>query len=408
MRFGRRAGGAAVAIGALLLGACSDPSGTAATTETTAPTATATAPDTTVRDTAVADTTIVGTTVLGVPVPPVLAEWWAGANAGQWRSLGVDRIEVWVCHVPDGATDPIYGGLSLRQPLTPDAVVAIITEPVSTYFATISHGLYRPEFVAGGEYAMAVDDAPKVCIDAALDAAAADTRAVLAVADAEHGGDQVGGFAIGGDPCPAAPPCSARDSRRFAYVGASDFHPDWGDAPPMDLVEHELGHTLGWQHSAVTADRVYESGIDVMSNSAAPRELVPTRRDGADTLALNKLMAGWLPMADVWVAPFDVAAVTVAPAAGDSGTRLAVLPTAAGFLTVELRTADGFDDHLPAGGVAVHRVTMQGGVVTDITPLVGEAPYTRLLQPGDSLQTDEWAISVGAGGAITVVPAQTG
>lgn len=348
-------------------------------------------------------------TTVPATLPPVLADWWADAAAGQWRSLGDDRIEVWVCHVPEGATDPIYGGLPLRLPLTPDQVVGTITEPVSAYFDSISHGQYRPEFVAGGEFTMAVDDAPQACIDAALDAAADETRVVLAVADAEHGADQVGGFAVGGDPCPAEPPCSARDSRRFAYVGASDFHPDWGDAPPMDLVEHELGHTLGWLHSAVTADLRYESAIDVMSNSAAPRELVPTRRDAADTLALNKLMAGWLPLADVWVAPFDVADVTLAPASADSGIRLAVLPvTGGGFLTVELRTADGYDDHLPVGGVAVHRIVVQGGAITDITPVFGEPPYTALLQPGESLETDEWAITVGDGGRVTVVPAQTG
>lgn len=341
-------------------------------------------------------------------VPAVLAEWWQSAAAGQWRSLGDDQIEVWVCHVPYGATDPIYGGLPLRLPLTPADVITAITDPVATYFATISNGQYRPTFVVGGEYEMAVDDAPQACIDAALDAAADDTRAVLAVADAEHGADQVGGFAIGGDPCPAAPPCSARESRRFAYVGASDFHPDWGDAPPMDLVEHELGHTLGWQHSAVTADLSYDSAIDVMSNSAGPRDLVPTRRDAADTIALNKLMAGWLPLADVWVAPFDVADVRLSPAAGSTGTRLAVLPVTGGFLTVELLTADGFGDHLPADGIAVHRVTLQGSRIVDITPAFGAPPYTALLQPGDSIQTDEWALTIGDGWTITVVPAQTG
>ncbi|MEQ1698467.1 MAG: hypothetical protein ABMA25_00060 [Ilumatobacteraceae bacterium] len=381
MRIGRGVGGV-VAVGALLAAACSD-SSSRQVVFVTAPTE-------------------------AEQVPAVLADWWANATAGQWRSLGHDQIEVWVCHVPDGATDPIYGGLPLRLPLTPADVVATITEPVSAYFATVSNGQYRPEFVVGGEYEMAVDDAPQACIDAALDAAADDTRAVLAVADAEHGADQVGGFAIGGDPCAGTPPCSARDSRRFAYVGASDFHPDWGDAPPMDLVEHELGHTFGWQHSAVTADLVYESAIDVMSNSAGPRVLEPTRRDAADTIALNKLMAGWLPLADVWVAPFDVADVRLAPASGSTGTRLAVLPTTDGFLTVELLTADGFDDHLPADGIAVHRVSLQGGLITEITPVFGAPPYTSLLQPGDSIEADEWAIAVGDGWTITVVPAQTG
>jgi hypothetical protein len=376
MRFGRRARCAAWIAVSLLVGACGDSgsSGADASAE----------------------------------LSPAVAAWWTAAQAGQWRSLGDDRIEVWVCHVPDGATDPIYGGLPLRLPLTPDAVIAALDAPVSAYFDTISHGQYRPTFVSGGEYTMAVDDAPQACIDAALDAAADDTRAVLAVADAEHGADQVGGFAVGGDPCPAASPCSARDSRRFAYVGASDFHPDWGDAPPMDLVEHELGHTLGWVHSAVTTDLVYESAIDVMSNSAAPRELVDTRRDAADTLAVNHLAAGWLPLSDVWVAPTGGGTTRLSPAAGGNGTRLVLLPATDGFLTVEVLTANGYDDHLPADGVAVHRVTLTNAVISDITPVFGEPPYTALLQPGASVTTDGWTVTIGDDWAITATAAPAG
>jgi hypothetical protein len=371
-------GAAAVALGALVAAACSESSREA-----------------------------VFVTTVPEQLPTELADWWGQAAAGQWRSLGDDRIEVWVCHVPDGATDPIYGGLPLRLPLTPADVVATISEPVTTYFETVSHGMYRPEFVAGGEFTMADDDAPRACVDAALDAAADDTRAVLAVADAEHGGDQVGGFAVGGDPCPAAPPCPASESRRFAYVGASDFHPDWGDAPPMDLVEHELGHTLGWVHSAVTADLAYESAIDVMSNSAGPRELLPTRRDAADTLAVNKLMAGWLQMSGVWVAPPAGGEVRLAPAASADDTRLAVLPITGGFLTIELLTAGGYDDHLPADGIAVHRVMLQDGLITDITPVFGEPPYTALLRPGDSITVDAWSITIGDGWSITVASVPT-
>ena len=70
---------------------------------------------------------------------------------------------------------------------------------------------------------------------------------MLAVADAEHAADQPGGIGSGGDTHRAEAPASA--ARRWAYVGANDFSADWGDDPPMDLVEHELGHTLGWVHS---------------------------------------------------------------------------------------------------------------------------------------------------------------
>ena len=217
-----------------------------------------------------------GPTHAGIVLQPLTAI----AAEGSWRALGDDSFEVWICHVPGDTTAAIYGGLPLRLPLTPQSVATLVGARVPGYFDTLSHGLYHPTFAAGGEVTLGKDDGPQVCVDRAIAGAAPGTRAVLVVADAEHGADQPGGFGSGGDPCPARPPCPVGQSRRSAYVGASDFHPDWGAAPPMDLVEHELGHTLGWVHSDADEAGNYRSGLDVMSNSAAPRAVDPSRRDG--------------------------------------------------------------------------------------------------------------------------------
>lgn len=327
--------------------------------------------------------------------------------SGTWRANAEERIEVWVCHVPHDATAGVYGGLPLRLPLTPTDLAAVLATGVTTYFETVSHGKYSPRFVAGDEVHMAAGDEPQACIDEAIAGAAAETGAVLVVADAEHAAGQPGGFSSGGHQCPADPPCGADQSRRFVYVGASDFHPDWGADPPLDLVEHELGHALGWVHSGydATGATPYLSALDVMSNSAAPREIDPERRDAPDTLAVQRLIAGWLTAVDVLVAPPEGGSATLQSSTGSVGLRLLVLPVdARSFLAVELLTADGFDAHLPADGVAVHLVTLDGSTVLPMEPLVGNPPFTDLLQQGESLVTHGWSITVADGWRVSAEP----
>ena len=329
-------------------------------------------------------------------------------DAGSWRAEGVDDIEVWICHVPAGSTVALYLGLPLRLPLTASAVADVLNARVTPYFATISYGQYQPQFRAGGEATLGNDQRPEVCIEQAIVGADDTTDAVLVVADAEHLPEQPGGFGNGGVPCPEEPPCSVFDSRRSAYVGASDFHPDWADQPPMDLVEHELGHTLGWTHSGFVSGgaQPYQSAIDLMSNSAAPRDLDAARRDGPDTLAVNRLLAGWLPESDIWVAPPAGGTVQLQTSTGATGTRLALVALADGnYLTIEVLSADGFNAHLSFGGVAVHRVLLADGAVQTIVPLVGTAPFTGLLQPGEFIVSDGWRIEALVGGvAITPAP----
>ena len=331
----------------------------------------------------------------------VLAPLTALAETGAWRATGDDLFEVWICHVPVDSTAAIYGGLPLRLPLTPEGVAAIVEARVPKYFDMLSHGRYRPSFTAGGEVSLGTNDGPQSCVDQAVAGAGPDTRAVLVVADAEHAVDQPGGFGSGGDPCPDATPCPVAQTHRSAYVGASDFHPDWVDDPPMDLVEHEIGHTLGWVHSGVDAVGAYLSALDVMSNSAAPRDVDPARRDGPDTLAVNRLLAGWLTVDDVWVAPATGGKVTLSPSTGDDGTRLALVALGGGrFISAELLTADGLDAHLPTPGIAVHLITVTDGVLQPIEPRVGDPPYTALLQAGSSVVVEGWRVQAIAPGRV--------
>jgi len=330
------------------------------------------------------------------PLPAALIELRATPSAGGARTVGDDHFEVWICHVPVDSTAVMYGGLTLRLPLTPRSVTDMVNRRVPAYFDTLSHGRYRPVFTAGGEVTIAASDEPQACVDGAIAGAGEGTDAVLVVADAEHGADQPGGFGSGGGPCPANGACSIAATRRLAYVGASDFHPDWGSDPPMDLVEHEIGHSLGWVHSGIGESGQYLSGLDLMSNSAAPHDVEPARRDGPGTLAINLFLAGWLPADDVVVATSS-ATVKLSASQGDKGTRLLVLDNGAGALyTVELLTADGLDDHLAATGIAVHEAHVLDGALEPMTPLVGSPPYTELLQPGAEMKVGTWTLTVSA------------
>jgi hypothetical protein len=349
------------------------------------------APTTTAEDTTTVDSAPLTdpATVPPPPIPPLAARLAALRPAA-----GDDTFEVWVCRVPTDTTDPTYGDPRLRLPITPDDLVARAGARLAAYFETISHGRYHLRFITGGVVTMAASDTARQCVDHALDQSGT-ADAVLAVADAEHTSTAPGGWGTPGARFTCTTSCTADVTRRAAYVGASDFHPSWGPVPALDLLEHEIGHTLGLPHSG-EVDRGefgYTSALDVMSDSAAPRDVDPTRLDGPDTLGIDRLALGWLSLGDVAIARDAL----LAPSTAVAGTRLLLLPVDAHtVLTVELLTSTGFDAHLPRAGVTVHRVDDTVDLTTGRRQeaLVGSAPYTDLLQTGASIVTDGWRISV--------------
>jgi hypothetical protein len=148
--------------------------------------------------------------------------------------------------------------------------------------------------------------------------------------------------------------CPASQTRRAAYVGASDFYEP--GHPLLDLIEHEIGHTLDLPHSVDATGNEYGSPLDVMSDSAAPRAADPERTDAPDTIAVDRIALGWMPEAAIAVGPgrFELSAST-----GTTGTRVIVLPVDdRSFLTVEYLPKAGFDEHLAHGGLAMHRVSL--------------------------------------------------
>ena len=291
----------------------------------------------------------------------------------------------------------------MRFPIDAAELVTTIGAGAADYFASVSHGALRLRFESGGDVMMTIDDGPQQCVAHAR-AGTVPGEVVLAVADAEHAADQPGGFGVAGDASTAG----------AAYIGANDVA-DPSTPPPLDLVEHELGHALGWVHSgddgtAEVSGR-YRCATDVMSDSAAPRSVDATRRDGPDTLAIDRYLVGWIPRTEVAVVGGSRGSVALAPSTGgvvEGAHRLAVVPLDDGrFATVEVLDAAGYDAHLPETGVAVHVVTVIGGAVTAIEPVHDDSPCTDLLGAGDSLDIPghELRVGVAVDGVVTVVVA---
>jgi hypothetical protein len=291
---------------------------------------------------------------------------------------GDDVWQVFVCRVPTTVGHRVYADDPSRLDITAADLTARLVEGVGDWFGQLSHGRYRPEFREGGEVAITVDGDGDDCVAAAVARAGGGVTGVLVVADARHRDTVSGGWGrpgTCGSPCRSAP---VTTTGRAVYVGAADFAPEWGDHPPLDLVQHELGHALDLPHSGVTA---YTSPIDMMSDSSAPRVVRADRRDAPDTIAANRIALGWLPLADVVVVDATTT-VMLAASTSNTGRRVAVVPLDdTRLITIELLVPQGANDHLPAAGVAVHLIDQSAGACSAGRPCTGQ--YRRQIPLAD-------------------------
>ena len=281
--------------------------------------------------------------------------------------VGVDRWEVAVCRVPEGVDDPLYETEAERLAIDVETIVERL-DGVSEYFSRWSHGRHTIEWQVASDVAIDERGTSYDCVDRALDASDGSTNGVLVVADAQHAADAPGGWGRRGERCDR--PCAASESRRAAYVGASDFLSYWGDDSPLDLVEHEIGHALGWPHSATAAgvgeSHVYDSDVDLMSNSAAPRDVDDMRRHAPGVLALNAWLAGWLDDREIFVAALDdsrsgdwqdaIRLATSDSAPSDERARLVMIDLGSTLFTIEAIADRGDNDHHRESGVVIHEI----------------------------------------------------
>jgi hypothetical protein len=293
--------------------------------------------------------------------------------------VGKDVWEIFVCRIPEIHDVDLYDMSGVGLAGSSEWITSQL-EPVGDYFERWSNGRYMVEFRAGGEIEVSVGAAEE-CVDAALERSARDVHGVLVVADAQHRENRVGGWGRKGHECEY--PCSASESKRAIYLGAADFV----SGPPvvLDLVEHEFGHALDWPHSFRTDP--YDSVIDVMSDSAAPRRNGGSSIHAPGVLAINRYLSGWmdhgpLVLDSATSEEFEIDEMTFA-VAQSSSTRV---------VSIEVIGDDMDNEHLDSVGIAVHLIDWSAGVCDDPQEATGSGDLfclgatrsQRLIAPEES------------------------
>ncbi|MYB43919.1 MAG: hypothetical protein F4X74_03120 [Acidimicrobiia bacterium] len=345
-------------------------------------------------------------------------------------SVGADIWEVWVCDVADGSL-----GIDVVS------TVALLNGETTPYFAWLSEGKYRPEFVAGGT----VGADPGISSDHARDYGCEGRVAEVSEGGAEGAVvilDKEGLVSSGGagswagslvehlwQVTAAGFPENGRDLALTAEavlpVSEHCSNCDYPDHISLDVVAHEMGHALGWPHSyggnrPETDEALLEEGQEVdeyenpmdMISGSLPEWQLGQHGLVAGTIAPNRYAAGWIEPGDVAVHDGGIAAYQLAPV-GTSGTQMLVIPTGASghFISLGARVARGYDQGIPAEGVEVYRIDQRASVCRespqnpDRLSCTGTNRRTQQVPPppNDDREVEELTDHVyGPGEALTV------
>jgi M6 family metalloprotease-like protein len=153
------------------------------------------------------------------------------------------------------------------------------------------------------------------------------------------------------------------------------WEPPWG-WENNTVIAHEMGHSIGFPHSAYNRSVVYDNFWDVMSGAWTGFYDTPNvygeLPQGTITYHLN--LNGWIPTGrKITINPGSAQTITLdrLNQAPGSNYLMAVVPIAGSgthYYTVEARftsgyaAGTGFDRHLPGTAVIIHEITTSNGI----------------------------------------------
>ena len=366
--------------------------------------------------------TFAGATPAGSPTPcPTLSSGGGTAIVAELalqRSVGTDRVAVWVCRVPVGTTNAFYVARGReRVTVTPSTVVAFATDTVAPFFATVSRGRYTMVFEQQGFINLGVSEGPEECLGRAKDLTTANGAGqtytnVLSVDNSTYGGGFAGPGLVSFTPGLTGrqfidPPSI---TSRGAWVGGGAVV----TFPDQAVIAHEIGHTLHWPHSYIGPGNEYDNPVDLMSGSPNGAQcskgpwVYPCKPQ--ETIAFNRLAAGWIDDSETAVHASGTSTVQlVAPQQVGVQILLAKDPDSPGVvLTLEARPRVGYDAVLDSAGVAVHLIDQSARQCTERVGGACVSLWRRQGQAFGAPGTSQHVVAVGktvtvSGLTVTVV-----
>jgi M6 family metalloprotease-like protein len=162
-----------------------------------------------------------------------------------------------------------------------------------------------------------------------------------------------------------------------------------GHATSYVVLEHEIGHALGWPHSSGGYGAEYDSNWDVMSRGYTRWE-PPYGWLPVHTISHHKDAAGWVPAERRWtptrgtVEEGLLVRTALPPQHGYLFARIPVSENT--FYTAESRRHAGHDQELPGEAVILHRVSYERGSVVDVDHNGNPNDAGAQWKPGEEFQ----------------------